>query len=124
MDKIILDCDLMRFPDSGLYYYCLNLGNYVTRLLNDNGLAKMKFYVPPKEKFTFGAPSNTIVEESFHRFFKPFLWDCKIWHAPFQSGRILPHSNKSIKVLLTINDLNPIHEHKLQSEIKKSIDHT
>jgi glycosyltransferase involved in cell wall biosynthesis len=124
MKKIILDCALMRFPDSGLYHYCLNLGEYVNRLLIKNGLETMKFYVPRKEKYTFGDKGNTIVEESFHRFFKPFLWDCEIWHAPFQSGRIVPYHNKQIKVLLTIHDLNPLHEGKPLGEQKKSLAHT
>ena len=124
MGKIILDCDLMRFPNSGLYHYCLNLGVYVNKLLFERGLGKMKFYVPRKEKYTFGDTGNTIVEENFHRFFKPFLWDCKIWHAPFQSGRIVPYDNKQIKVVLTIHDLNPLHEGKPLEEQKKSLAHT
>ena len=122
MNKIILDCDLMQYPNSGLYYYCLNLGVYVNRLLVENGF-RMKFYVPRREKFSFGSPSNTIVEERFHRFFKPFLWDCKIWHEPFQGGRIVPF-NKQIKVLLTIHDLNSLHEGKPLKEQNKSLAHT
>ncbi len=124
MARIILDCDLMKFPNSGLYHYCLNLGRYVNKHLNTKNGEQIKFYVPEKEKNSFGNADNCIVEKNFHRFIKPFLWDCKVWHAPFQSGRILPHSNRSIKVLLTIHDLNPLHEHKPQSEIKKSIAHT
>jgi len=27
MYKIILDCDLMRYRDSVLYHYCLNIGD-------------------------------------------------------------------------------------------------
>ena len=124
MKKIILDCALMRFPDSGLYHYCLNLGKYVNRLLNKNQLGVMKFYVPNKEKYAFGYNNNTIVEESFHRFFKPFLWKCDIWHAPFQSGRIVPFHDKQIKVLLTIHDLNALHEGKPPAEQRKSLAHT
>ena len=29
MDGIILDCNLMRYPHSGLYQYCLNLSERV-----------------------------------------------------------------------------------------------
>jgi glycosyltransferase involved in cell wall biosynthesis len=124
MGSIILDCDLMRFPNSGLYYYCLNLGRHVNKLLIDEQLPQMKFYVPPKGKDSFGNNDCTIVQQKFHRFFKPFLWDCNIWHAPFQSGRMVPMYNKKIKIVLTIHDLNTLHEGKPLKEQQKSLKHT
>jgi glycosyltransferase involved in cell wall biosynthesis len=123
MSKIILDCDLMRYRDSGLYHYCLNLGNYVNDILSKAGKELINFYVPPKEADTFKNPQTVIVEKKHHRLFKPFLWNCKLWHAPFQSGRILP-ANPSTRVLLTIHDLNPLHEGKPIDEQKKSLAHT
>jgi glycosyltransferase involved in cell wall biosynthesis len=123
MSKIILDCDLMRFRDSGLYHYCLNLGSYVNKIFQQEGKELVKFYVPPREAGAFGSRQHVIVEDTTHRFFKPFLWNCKLWHAPFQSGRILP-KNPSIKVLLTIHDLNALHEGKPISEQAQSLAHT
>ena len=124
MGSIILDCDLMRFPNSGLYQYCLNLGLHVNDLLVQEGLPKMVFYVPPKEKHAFGDNNKVIVEKKHHRFFKPFLWDCKIWHAPFQSGRVIPKREKNIRVVLTIHDLNALHEGKPLKEQKESLART
>jgi len=123
MSRIILDCDLMRFRDSGLYHYCLNLGSYVNKIFKEEGKELVKFYVPPKEAAVFGSPQHVIVEDTTHRFFKPFLWNCKLWHAPFQSGRIVPKS-PSIKVLLTIHDLNALHEGKPINEQKESLART
>ena len=100
MYKIILDCDLMRFKDSGLYHYCLNLGTHVKRVLDVAQEGHMSFYVPPAEKHVFGQDAGFIIEKKWHeKFVKPFLWDCDIWHAPFQSGRILPKKNgrKNVK---------------------------
>jgi glycosyltransferase involved in cell wall biosynthesis len=129
MGRIILDCDLMRFPNSGLYHYCLNLGMEVNNLLDQREKKRMKFYVPPAEVKSFNDPANTIVEKPLHKFFRPFLWDCRVWHAPFQLGRIVPYKNKSIKVLFTIHDLNFLHEgvsederEKTQAHIQKQID--
>ena len=122
MGRIILDCDLMRFPNSGLYHYCLNIGHYVNQLLEELGKEHMKFYVPQAEAHTF-AKKDTIVEKPNHKIIKPFLWDCKVWHAPFQLGRILPKKNKSIKVLLTIHDLNFLHEGKSLEEQKNTQAH-
>lgn len=125
MSKIILDCDLMRYRDSGLYHYCLNLGTYVQMILEKEQQENISFYVPPAEKSSFGAGATCIVEKKWHhKFFKPFLWDCDIWHAPFQSGRVLPSGNKKIRVLLTIHDLNCLHEGKPVKEQKESLQRT
>lgn len=112
MYKIILDCDLMRYRDSGLYHYCLNLGRHIKMLLEEEEEGHISFYVPSAEKKTFGKDANCITEKFWHhKYVNPFLWDCNIWHAPFQSGRIIiPPKNKSVKILLTIHDLNCLHE--------------
>jgi glycosyltransferase involved in cell wall biosynthesis len=125
MKKIILDCDLMRFPDSGLYHYCLNLGLYINQLLNKEQQEKIFFYVPPNESASFGTAGNCIKERRWHhKFVKPFLWDCDIWHAPFQSGRVLPKKGKRTKILLTVHDLNCLHEDKPDKERIESLQHT
>lgn len=125
MGKIILDCDLMRFKDSGLYHYCLNLGTYVKRILDQAPGDTISFYVPRAEKGSFGPDAGCIIEKKWHqKYLKPFLWDCDIWHAPFQSGRIVPAPGKRIKILLTIHDLNCLHEGKTPKEQKESLQKT
>ncbi len=126
MYKIILDCDLMRHKDSGLYHYCLNLGMYVKNALTKEKNGQISFYLPSSESKTFGKDASCIVERKWHdKLFKPFLWDCDIWHAPFQSGRIIiPKKNKHIKVLLTIHDLNCLHEDKPDNERVDSLQKT
>jgi glycosyltransferase involved in cell wall biosynthesis len=123
--KIILDCDLMRHPNSGLYHYCLNLGNHVNRHFDKSGGDPISFYVPSSTAGSFENPASCIAERKWHhKYFKPFLWDCGIWHAPFQSGRIIPMRNKKIKVLLTIHDLNCLHEDMSAKERRHSLQHT
>lgn len=125
MGRIILDCDLMRYRDSGLYHYCLNLGNHVNRHLRKEGGEKILFYVPPAEAAIFEDSKNCIIERKWHhRFLKPFLWNCDIWHAPFQSGRIIPKANSKTKVLLTIHDLNCLYEDKTAKQRRLSLQHT
>ena len=126
MYRIILDCDLMRYKDSGLYHYCLNLGKHVKNALGREQEGHISFYVPSAEKGTFGADAGSIIERNWHqKLFKPFLWDCDIWHAPFQSGRIVvPQKNTRIKVLLTIHDLNCLHENKPGKERQESLQKT
>jgi len=121
--KIILDCDLMRYPNSGLYYYCLNLGNAVQRALEKRSGLKMGYYIPTFDARVFEKNENCIQEKKYHQFLKPFLWNCGVWHAPFQSGRMIPDKryNRNVKILLTIHDLNSLHEGRSLEEQKKSL---
>lgn len=123
MNTVILDCDLMRHPNSGLYHYCLNLGNYVYEEL-DHRHERIKYFVPPAEALSFREDRNVIVEKPYHRFVRPFMKNCSVWHAPFQSGRMLPRKSKYLKILLTIHDLNPLHEGKSAAEARQSVAHT
>lgn len=127
MKRIILDCDLMKHPHTGLYRYCLNLGLHVQSLLEQENSAKLSFYVPPAERGVFGDTASYILDKkSMWNFFRPFLKSCDIWHAPFQSGRIIPDKKKfpHIKILLTIHDLNTLHEGKSHQEQKNNLAHT
>ena len=124
MSSIILDCDLMRHRDSGLYHYCLNLGQYVNQaLLSDNTLG-ISMYVPKAETAAFDASCKVIVERKWHKTVKPFLWACDVWHAPFQSGRMLRKKGGRGKNLLTIHDLNVLHEGRSERECKDSLEKT
>lgn len=126
MYKIMLDCDLMKYKDSGLYHYCLNLGTHVRQLLDKEKEGSISFHVPPAERGSFGPDASCITEKKWHeKLFRPFLWDCDIWHAPFQSGRIvIPQKNRHIKILLTIHDLNCLHEDKSDKERTESLQKT
>jgi glycosyltransferase involved in cell wall biosynthesis len=124
MNRIILDCDLMKFPNTGLFHYCLNLGNYVNELLTADGEELLKFYVPPGQAHCFKDQGLVINENKSHKFIRPFMWGCKLWHAPFQSGRIFPFNNPSVRVLLTIHDLNAMHEDLPKAEQERSVAHT
>ena len=69
MYKIILDCDLMRYKDSGLYHYCLNLGSLCKKALDREVKGVSSFYVPSSEKKSFGNDAGCIVERKWHQRF-------------------------------------------------------
>ena len=125
MKKIILDCDLMKHKDSGLYHYCLNLGNYVKKELDKEDKERIFFYIPENERTNFENKNACLIEKKWHnKLFKPFLFDCNIWHAPFQSGRMINKYSKNTKIVLTIHDLNVLHEDKSEKERKESLEKT
>jgi glycosyltransferase involved in cell wall biosynthesis len=125
MNEVILDCDLMRFPNSGLYYYCQNLGNQFGKILHPRE-DRIKMYVPAKAGRPFNNAVRQVTERPWHRFWQPFMRNCRVWHAAFQSGRILPdrQKHKNVKILLTIHDLNFLHEPRTDEEVRNSINHT
>lgn len=124
MKRIILDCDLMKHPNSGLYHYCLNLGNHISRLVEPDR-EKLLCYVPETEKHSFESSRSRIIEKRWHRrYLKPFLWNCDLWHAPFQSGKPIQRLNSRMKVLLTVHDLNVLHEDKPEAERRESLQRT
>jgi len=124
MSTIILDCDLMKFPNSGLFHYCKNLGENLPLHVPDD--VRTCMYVPQAVAPLFQEKKiRTITEQKWHRLWKPFLLDCRVWHAPFQSGRMIPNINlfRHIRTVLTIHDLNVLHEGKPLEEQEKNIRH-
>ncbi|MEZ0484514.1 glycosyltransferase family 4 protein [Fibrella aquatica] len=126
MSRIILDCNLMKYPHSGLYHYCQQLGDHVNRLLEAESQPSMQMYLPRQPKLSLSVEPYHVVEKRWHKLVRPFLNDCQVWHAPFQSGRILPEKKRypGIKVVLTVHDLNVLHEGKPAAEQAKSLAHT
>lgn len=126
MSRIILDCNLMKYSHSGLYHYCQQLGNHINQLLKAQDQPLMQMYLPPRRKLKLPSEPYHLVEQRWHKLFRPFLEDCRVWHAPFQSGRILPNKKRypNIKVVLTIHDLNVLHEGKPEDVQQKSLAHT
>ncbi|MFD2574197.1 glycosyltransferase family 4 protein [Spirosoma soli] len=83
-------------------------------------------YLPPRRKLKLPPEPYHLVEQRWHKLFTPFLNDCRVWHAPFQSGRIVPNKKRypNMKVVLTIHDLNVLHEGKPEAYQQKSLAHT
>lgn len=126
MSHIILDCNLMKHSHSGLYHYCQQLGDHVNQLLKAENLPLMQMYLPPRRNGQIPSEPYHLVEERWHKFIRPFLKDCRVWHAPFQSGRMLPNKKRypNMNVVLTIHDLNVLHEGKPEAVQQKSLAHT
>ncbi|HEX7844444.1 MAG TPA: glycosyltransferase family 1 protein [Chitinophagaceae bacterium] len=117
MQRIIFDCERMKFPDTGLYHYCLNLGRYLEKnisLLNE----QLFFYTPAGgQSWSFNS-SNHITQNSLHKFVMPQLNDYDIWHATYQCTNYMPFRNRKIKVVLSIHDLNFLYDEK-KTETKR-----
>jgi len=98
----------------------------VQSALEERSDLKMGYYIPTPGTNVFASKENCIVERRYHKFLKPFLWNCRVWHAPFQSGRMIPdkRKNRNVKILLTVHDLNSLHEGCSVEEQTKSLKNT
>ena len=115
--KIIIDCERMKYPNTGLYHFCYNLGK---NLLANNTNAKdeINFYIPPNVKNVFGANNMGIVQKPWHKMLLPKTDKFKVWHATHQDTSYFPQKRK-IPLVLTIHDLNIIND-KSRNQKKKN----
>lgn len=111
MKKIIFDCERMKYPDTGLYHYCLNLGKYLEMNI-DRANETLHFYTPPGISHLFNYDADHISQSPLHKFIMPPLTGFDIWHATYQNTQYMPVRNKKIKVVLSIHDLNFMYDEK------------
>ena len=104
---IYFDGTQMKFPNTGLYHFCLNLGNALLNACDDNGI-RLVFCLPEEAEGIFGQGAEQIVFRKADRKRFPY-WKFRggIWHAPFQFPEVYPRFKT---VVQTIHDLNFLYE--------------
>lgn len=120
MRKIVIDCEKMRYPNTGFYYFCKNLASNVIEQA-DKDLEKINLYLPKKEVGSFGNYDNIILRSFVDKFYMADSHKIDLWHSATQMSHF-PPLNKKTKILLTIHDLNFIYERPSNLEfIKKKL---
>ena len=120
MFRVIFDCERMKYANTGLYNYCLNLGNALQQYMTREQLA---LFIPDHVRSVFAPSQLTIVQHSLQKFFMPSLSNFQIWHSTYQSSQYLPQRNRTIKVLFTIHDLNFLYEDKPDRKKARNLHH-
>ncbi len=116
---VIFDCERMRHSHTGLYHFCLQLGNAL--MLNRNHLNhRLGFYLPAKEANLFGESPYNKSHSSLHKYAMPFANKYSVWHGTYQDSNYFPLKSSTKKVL-TVHDLNFLHENKPADKIAKYI---
>lgn len=117
MHSIVFDCERMKYPNTGLYHYCLSLGQHL-QFVADTTQEQLTYYIPFAYSHFFGTDQKTIFQRSVHKFLMPPLPANSIWHATYQNTNYMPMLNKKTKVVLSVHDLNFLYDEK-KSEAKK-----
>ncbi|WP_432713736.1 glycosyltransferase family 4 protein [Pedobacter sp.] len=109
--NVILDCERMKYPYTGLFEYCHQLGLALLQTKEEKD--HVDIYVQKKNQQFFPPDIDFFTQRSIHKFFFPFL-DKKyeIWHATHQTSSYIPSTHRKIKRVLTIHDLNFLYEEK------------
>lgn len=123
MKHIIFDCERMKYANTGLYHYCLNLGTHINLRTERSVDERVTFYSPAAVQSDFNGDTNHITQHSLQKFFMPSLKGYDVWHATYQSSNYVPVRDKKIKVVLSIHDLNFMYEDKAEAKRQKYLRH-
>ncbi len=102
MHKIILDCERMKYPHTGLYHFCLQLGR---SLLKEAGEEDFSFFIPRECGPVFGSHAQYVSQYAGHKWILPRTDDYSVWHATHQGSQYFP-ARRKIPIILTVHDLN------------------
>ncbi len=111
MRNILFDATRTKYPHTGLYHFCVQLGLALKENLGaDEWQRRLTFFVPPENRalFGMGAPYQSL--HALHKLWMPFARNYDLWHATYQSTKYLP--SRGPEVVLTIHDLNFLIEKK------------
>ncbi len=122
LQKIIFDCERMKYPHTGLYHFCHQLGMALKEQA-DPAKEEISFYVRESEHSAFGNHANYLKQNSLHKFILPPIGKYSVWHATYQATQYYPF-NRRIKTVFTIHDLNFLYDDskpafKRERELKK-----
>jgi glycosyltransferase involved in cell wall biosynthesis len=124
MPSILVDCERMKYPNTGPYSVCMNLGQQLLRYKQDS--EELTFLVPGKLDGFFGDDAEYKKLGLANKLYLPWSQSrfmtgtgkYDVWHMTYQSTMYCP-LNKRTKSVLTILDLNFLHENPDNPKNKK-----
>ena len=125
--RIWIDTERLKYPHTGLYHFCMELGKALVQEKTDR--EELSFYLPANQMGVFGKEVVYRKQISLHKFQLPSTASYQVWHSLHQGSQYFPF-RRSIPVVLTIHDLNFLHQpgrgaayiKKSLAELQKKID--
>ena len=114
INSVLFDCERTKYPNTGLYHFCVSLGNSLIQQ-TDKMQEQLFFYVPPSRPALFGKNQQYVIQHPLHKFFQPGTGKFDVWHITSQHSSYKPH-NKKTRVVLTVHDLNFLIERKTEPD--------
>ena len=111
---VVIDCERMRYPNTGLYTFCKELSMAMVRLYGmDNN--KIGFYVPAGMEGMYGRDLYYRRRYPLDKLWLPHSKHYDLWHCTFQLSRYFPSRTKKI---ITVHDLNFLYEKTGDKQLK------
>lgn len=125
---IFFDCERMKYPHTGLYHFCLQLGRALLRQRRPTD-EELSFFLPKQCRDLFpGQPA--VSPNPLFKQWMLFARNARLWHSTYQQSDYFPYGSRARKVL-TIHDLNFLHENKSTRrrryylrDLQRKIEHT
>jgi len=111
--KILVDTERMKYPYTGLYYYCYHLAKNLVN--NGNDAFEFRFLLTPKTRIPFDYPR--LVKNVVKSPKKVKEDDYDVLHATWQLSKFLPRDDAGF--VLTVHDLNFLYAGKSPRKTKK-----
>lgn len=113
--EVVLDCERMKYPNTGLFEYCHQLALALLETKNEEDA--LDLYIQKKDQKHFPAALKFITQKSIDKFlFPPLPKGIDVWHAAHQTSWYMPPKSRKIKRVLTVHDLNFLYEEKSASK--------
>jgi len=100
--NIVINCERMKYANTGLFHFCLNLVNGLHQQRKEN-YPQLKAFIPASRKSLL-SQLDAISQKEYHKLFKP-VSGYDLWHETSQGESYFPANSRAKKVL-TIHDLN------------------
>ena len=116
MASVLFDCERMKYPHTGLYHFCLNLGTQLVQQQGQND--RLNIFIPENLAGIFGDNVSYVPKKFVHNIgipgsrdfrFTPRSSGYDVWHMTYQTSRYRP-ANSRTRTVLTIHDLNFLYE--------------
>ncbi len=115
MKSILVDCERMKYPNTGPYQVCLNLASQLLNFVNPE--EQLTYLVPSKLNGFFGNKPSYKTLGLANKLYLPWSQSrlmagtgkYDVWHMTYQSTMYCPLHRKT-RAVLTILDLNFLHE--------------
>ena len=103
--KIILDCDKMKKPNTGLFSFCLYLTTALVKVATEED-EYLSVFAPQSvlDRNLFDKNITYVRRRLWNKYYLNLPGDYKVWHSTFQLGLYWPKNVQSN--VLTIHDLN------------------
>ncbi len=102
--NIAFDCEKMKYPNTGIFYFCLNLGAALQHEI-DPIRERLFFYTPKNNPAPFGPNALYRGQRFWHKFYNSASRQMDLWQCNYQLTNYLPLERKT-KMVLTIHDFN------------------